>query len=410
MAETLSEIFNGTLTASDFTNGEATILTTNATTAHVIKDVKVLQGSTSVPIDATLKVGNFPLANLSSDISGSEIIAPNSTLKVSSSSFPLPYIDTVIQFQESTNTLKNKVFPTINGFEAAPSENTSEDITYIPHRTNDQRARQIFTGIGPSNFSMGIFHDNNSVTQFYLYNSSGTTIFSDTGTYMPKWFDGYRYVYWTSGTNALTRFDAWEATSSTISLSSSIDMNTNARMFGLADEYIIFWQTGGSPVSYYLDLKTLKLGQLLANTTPYTAFQADDKRFYLSKFSDGLYRILKNANQNTLVSYVWLQDSLLSGAQSGTIITLPVPIAQESEAQVVIGNTFYYSNTSRNLQAFNLETLEISNLGSLGTTQVYGHDIWAKTVIPDALTISNRSYTLNPSLSLRVTGVTSTQG
>ena len=42
MADTLTEIYRNTLTSSDFdSNGEATIVTTNSSTSHVIKNIQV---------------------------------------------------------------------------------------------------------------------------------------------------------------------------------------------------------------------------------------------------------------------------------------------------------------------------------------------------------------------------------
>ena len=409
MADTLGEIFNGTLTESDFVNGEATIVTTDANTSLVIKDMKVVQGSNQVPVVGDLKVGNFTIASVTSDASGTEIIGPNSTLKVTSTSFPPAYTDLVFQFQESANIIKNKIFPKIGGLDAGPAETTTTNISSLPYKSTDYPARQIFTGIGPDNHTVVIFDDNNSQTLIYIYEASGAAVYSDTTNYTPKWFDGTRYAYWFPSGQYLYKLDTWTGIPVAILMPNTGTATTYAKMFGQAGQYAVFWPDYTGANAYYIDLVTDKIGRVTTNMTPNGMFGVAAKRMYLASLESG-FKVVRNSNQNTLVVYDWAPGTLLTSAPSGLNVSLPVNIAQENEAQVLLGNTFYYADTSRNLQAFNLDTQEITNLGTLASSQVYGNDIWYKLVTPDSTTVSNRSYTFNPSLSLRLTGVTSTQG
>lgn len=409
MADTLGEIFNGTLTESDFVNGEATIVTTNANTSLVIKDMKVLQGEPDVPVLGDLKVGNFPIVSVARDASGTEIIAPNSTLKVASTSFPPTYTDLVFQFQESVDVIKNKTFPKISGLDAAPVESSSTDISNMPYRSTDTTARQVFTGIGPNNYTVFIFDDNNSNTQIYVMTSEGSQVFSNTTSYTPKWFDGTRYAYWFPYGSYVYKLDTWTISAVTIEVGNTGNPTTYAKMFGQAGKYAIFWPDYTQGNAYYLDLVTEKVGRVTTNSSPNSLFNANQKRFYLAELESG-FKIIRNSNQNALQLYDWTPGNLYTSTPTAENVTLPVNIAQEDEAQVLLGNTFYYADTSRNLQAFNLDTREITNLGSLANSQVYGNDIWYKLVTPDSATVSNRPYTLIPSLSLRLTGVISTQG
>ena len=89
MADTLAEIYRNTLTSSSFdSNGEATIVTTDSSTSHVIKNIQVSDTDTNVPINGTLKVNDFDIVGLTANSSGSEIIAPSSTVKVKTSATP----------------------------------------------------------------------------------------------------------------------------------------------------------------------------------------------------------------------------------------------------------------------------------------------------------------------------------
>lgn len=81
MADTLKELFASTITVSDIaTNGSKTLLTTNATTKNVIKDVQVsgilMQGSSPA-----LTINDFAVAGMATASSGTEIMDVNSTLK-----------------------------------------------------------------------------------------------------------------------------------------------------------------------------------------------------------------------------------------------------------------------------------------------------------------------------------------
>ena len=94
MADTLAEIYRNTLTESDFdSNGEATIVTTDSSTSHVIKNIQAVDTDTNIPINGTLKINDFDIVELTANSSGSEVIAPSSTVKVKTSAIPFSYED-----------------------------------------------------------------------------------------------------------------------------------------------------------------------------------------------------------------------------------------------------------------------------------------------------------------------------
>jgi hypothetical protein len=83
MADTLSEIYRDTLTASDFdSNGEATIVTTDSSTSHVIKSIQAAEVDSQLLLQGSLDINGFTIVGLTANSSGTEIIAPSSTVKV----------------------------------------------------------------------------------------------------------------------------------------------------------------------------------------------------------------------------------------------------------------------------------------------------------------------------------------
>ena len=117
MADTLAEIYRNTLTSSDFdSNGEATIVTTDSSTSHVIKNIQAVDTDTTLPLNATLKINDFDIVALTGNSSGSEVIAPSSTVKVKTSALPLTFVDQEFQSQNNnSNYRKQTVATAISG-------------------------------------------------------------------------------------------------------------------------------------------------------------------------------------------------------------------------------------------------------------------------------------------------------
>ena len=94
MADTLAEIYRNTLTDSSFdSNGEATIVTTNSSTSHVIKSIQAEDTDANIKLAATLIINDFDIIALTGNSTGTEIIAPSSTVKVKTSAVPFSYQD-----------------------------------------------------------------------------------------------------------------------------------------------------------------------------------------------------------------------------------------------------------------------------------------------------------------------------
>ena len=121
MADTLAEIYRNTLTSSSFdSNGEATIVTTNSSTSHVIKNVQAEDTDANIKINATLKINDFDIVALTGNSSGSEVIAPSSTVKVKTSAIPLNYEDVEFTTRRSATQYATTTQAKVNGYTALP--------------------------------------------------------------------------------------------------------------------------------------------------------------------------------------------------------------------------------------------------------------------------------------------------
>jgi hypothetical protein len=204
MADTLEEFVNATFDEDDFnSNGQATLLTSNANTRYVIKDIQVDQADDAVKVLPTLDINGFDVITLGENgATGHEIIGTSSTLRATSSAFPLQYQDVVFGGVDSSTLYDKAVRPLVNGIEdTSQGTLTSNNNTIISGTFAADAQHMYATNVGVNNVIILIQSDANSQTNFYAFNSSGTQIQSDTSSYRPKAFDGERYVYWASGSN-----------------------------------------------------------------------------------------------------------------------------------------------------------------------------------------------------------------
>ena len=119
MADALGEIYRNTLTSSDFdSNGEATIVTTDSSTSHVIKNIQAVDADTNVPINGTLTINDFDIVGLTANSSGSEIIAPSSTVKVKTNALPLNYEDVEFTTRRSSSQYATTAQAKVNNYVA----------------------------------------------------------------------------------------------------------------------------------------------------------------------------------------------------------------------------------------------------------------------------------------------------
>ena len=414
MADTLAEIYRNTLTDSSFdSNGEATIVTTNGSTSHVIKNIQVEETDANIKVNGTLKVNDFDVVGLSANSSGSEIIAPSSTVKVKTSAFPLNYLDYEFAWRSSATNYQTHTIATVNN--QTIIDGIYSGTNAIPFSLSQSNDRDVFvTNLGSNNYILMMLHDTNSVSHMYLYDTSGNAITSKTASYEQKWFDGKQYVYHHngSGTHGIDRIDCYTGSTTRLVNDSMSNGSTYPKMFGYKDEYLWYWTRYDvdNPKVYSFADGTLTDW---ANNTAQSALDEQDKPWYAIKRSNGTYRLVITKGNSEIKYYDWSKGTVLTS--SDTPATLALSGTAETFDQyyynhAVVGSRLYYINGAYKISYIDFET-DTPTKAVVGTNTFsggYGRDIQQVERTPSTSTINARSGYPTPSLKLRVTGVTST--
>jgi len=409
MADTLEKIYDNTLTDSSFdSNGEATIITTDSSTRHVIKDIKIIEGDADIPVSGKLQENGHDIVSLTANSSGSEIIGASSTVKVKTSNLPLTYVDHKISYSTSTTNVQTLTEPTVNGIGSKSSTSTT-DISHS-NWTQDSTWRQYWPNIGPNENDVYLHNNNNSTHRIYVINSSGSQIYSLSSSYRPHYFDGSRYIYYMSS-SYLYRVDAHSSSPSNTAL---INMggqtySTYPKMFGYKDEWIIGWSTQAAN-AYVFDLTNNSVRPITGNQSHVLDFGSSNAG--IVKKTDGTFYIIEQEANNSLAAYLF--DPVNTDYGSDPVSpSLTVPLATTASeytgSYAYVGSRVYYVGGGRlNFVDFETDTPTQGFVSTSHSYSQFGYDCWGTEATPDASTISGRTYNINPSLKLRITGVTST--
>ena len=147
-----------------------------------------------------------------------------------------------------------------------------------------------------------------------------------------------------------------------------------------------------------------------------TIFAHLDKRYFAVERSDGTVVILVVDAQDTIKWWEWTPGTTLNSSTPPTTNTLLLTGSKEhfrdySAHHGTKGSRLYYvNNDSEKLSYIDFET-STPTVTNIGTTQISGGYGWDAQIVertPSSATISGRSGYPNPSLKLRMTGVTST--
>ena len=420
MADTLAEIYRDTLTESDFnSSGEATIFTTDSSTSHVIKSIQAEEVDDELLLQGSLDVNGFTVVGLTANSSGTEIVAPSSTVKVKTNNIPFTYLDNRFYVQTSGTNLKSYVDAKING--VIVSSGLIDTTNTLPTSMTATAAhKQIVPFLGPNNNTVMTLHDLNSVTSVYLYNSAGTEIHSNETNYNTKWFDGKRYVYYIGNSNNnIYKIDTW-ASSNFESLvytgNFPSSLNSYQRMFGIEGEWLFFWPDQSGAKGFAYNLQTGTLQDLTGNNVD-NAFLYMHQQFYAVKTTDGVKIVLTNGNEWSC--WTWDGTTIFDNTTQGSRVITNLSGNTEQPAnggaahKVALGSRLYYINNYNNLAYFEFEgtpafgaQLTTSNSFAVAVAS-YKHLSYSE-VAPTASEISDRSISTNIGVKLRITGVTST--
>ena len=427
MADTLAEIYRNTLTESSFdSSGEATIVTTNSSTAHVIKNIQVEDTDANVKVNGTLQVNDFDVVALTGSSSGSEIVAPSSTVKVKASGIPLQYEDIEFNTRRSATQYVTATQAKVNGYLAIPYVFVSDNTSGMS-LSEDSTENVFAPNIGSNNYHYNYNSNHGSTSQARVYNNTGTSLFLHDDAYTPKWFDNKQYAYYygdRSGSSGrgINRIDIAAATSSRL-LDTTFDTpSSDPKMFGVNDannntEYLFFWSekndnNGGQVYNVANNSVTA-----FTNASPSSVFgttQTDGKNWYAIKRTNGSYRFIIPSLSDRIRYYDWNVGDVLTSSVSYTQMDLSgntVRFHTNTARHSVFGTKlFYLNNDSAKVAAidFDPDTPTQSVIGSDAHYTTYGVDLTLVIRTPSNSTVSGRSYGITPTLKLRVTGVTST--
>lgn len=416
MADTLAEIYRDTLVESDFTNGEATIVTTNSSTSHVIKDVKVEEGSSDLPVSATMEVNGFDVVGLTANSSGTEIVAPSSTVKVKSSRFPLEYVDYELPLQTSAANYSTNTLPFVGDYEVSSLSPIYDATNSVSPISQNDTQRIFAPHLGPNDYTLLCWNDLNSTTELRLYRESDGNLLKNEGTsYSPKWFDGKQYAYYySSNLNAgLHRLDCFTNTETRVVAQDFGGRGTYPKLFGVPGKYVFLWAEYTTGTSYVYDIENDSIATWMS-TPPNTTLAHTDKPYNAVIRSDGTVIIMVIDAQDTIKWWPWTPGTIFTNAQTANTLTLSGNKEQfrDYPAQhATKGSRLYYvNNDSEKLSYIDFETDSptVTNIGTNTLTEAYGMDLTFIERTPSASTINGRTGYPDPSLKLRITGVTST--
>lgn len=414
MADTLEEIYKATLTESSFNaSGEATVFTTDSNTRYAIKDVQVKQESTSLKVNADLVVNDVPVANVTSSVTGSEIIGPSSTVKLKTSTYPLNYEDVYFGFiPNGANSLDKKKKAFVNGVEdTALGFITANGETWYGSPVNNTYVAhyQVHNGV-----AIQFQNDGNSTTHMAVYNSSNGTVEQDTTSYTPKAFDQKRYVYWLPNGSNLKKYDTLNDTTTNITFSlGSANPSTYARFVHAGEDW--FWGTsqygGGGTANqpFIFNAATETFTHASNNSSGQTTYGYSNDGMW-AVYDGSVIHVIRVNNDNNWSRYeVNPSTGSVSGASTFSGNDGPSMWSASQWMDPHDRKLWYYHSTGYLAYwdpsdgKFNVTTHQFSNTTPNGGR---GH-IFIGHETPSSSTVNARSYTIEPSATYRITGVKS---
>ena len=419
MADTLEEIYKATLSDSDFdSNGVKTIITTDANTRYVLKDVQVESSLAAVPIEAKLLVNDVNVANIDSSVTGSEIVGPSSTVKIDASTYPLVYADNYYQVIDNSSNLMRNLNATIAGQEEAGLKNIKTSTAAAVSLPSNKEFLGYWEGVGPNNVRVRIDWDKNSTTDLRVYNSSGSLLFSDTTSYTPKAFDGSRYVYWYPSGSVIKRYDTHTDTTTDLSAGADDSPNTYAMLLYVGNNLLFGFRgytsnNAGLTPFIYNTINNTYTENVSGNTAQSLLGNYGNEPLWGTSDSSGNVYLAKMNNDSN-----W---SIYKMSSSGSISTLDTSESMSgfsawSNAGWMTGSDdmkiYFYSNSGRvayyDMTKVGAGGFSHTSLNFTTTSPLNGHgNLTIGSATPSASTISSRTYTINPQVTYRVTGIKS---
>ena len=450
MADTIEEIVKASYTDSSFnSSGEATILTAQSGERFVIKEVRVEQGDANISVVADLKINDMTVAtNLTGVLTGYDIVGGGNAVKLKTSTFPLEKKDHTMTMVRTDGTMTKVALPTVNGFVDGQNPVVTNSISLFTSTINENAFRYYIpiegSGATYTNQMVQLQQDWHSTHRFRIINSSNNLMYEDQPSYNPFAFDGERYVYKLNG-HRIDRYDVWERSNA----ATYFDL---AALSGLSSGN---WGSGGYPylnISYFqgkawmLGYESyngsahafmfriddaantyMRVGGAANNARPNNSptnnpaglGASSDPRFWFMRNATTATYIRFNNSSNWEVTDVNVTTGVVTDVENGLSLSGDFGKKATSQECVSIDGSMYYMGANNHIIKFTpsptSETggytlTNYSTEKSLGTFNQYNNigNLALQLETPSSSTISSRTYTINPSLTLRITGVKST--
>jgi len=419
MADTLAEIVNTTVTAANLEDGEHTLLTTDANTAHVIKDVFVETSLTNLD----LELNGFNVADVTKTNSGSLIVPPSSTLKATSTDFPLDYVDESYTYTIDGETDFVQTTDAFLGDTVSLTEDFSAGAKVQSTNQNDKHYK-----VG--DYIYKATSDWNSVQRLYkvaVSNVGGTptAVSAATGSYSGDWvFDGRYFIGLVAGSpEKIRRIDTQDNDSYTdVDLPTNFTLNSFPRSYYITGtNFIIFKSSGGGNPKLINYLNGTVIDVTTTSWSPsldqnywklFASYDEEANRIYIGAFSGSSNSMYLNHfdDASTYLNGTGLQTVTAtltaSGATFGTTY-----LQQESESincTATRGKYFYMASANApetEIIRFDLNagaiseivsSLEVYKTLSPGYADPGNVPLVAITfTTPTSATIASRSYDLS---------------
>lgn len=318
MADTTEEIFKDTITWDTLTNNKKTLATTDSSTRYVLKDVQTANSTYGTA--PKLTVNDFTVGTLSSSLTGSEIVGPNSTVRLDATAINSAFFSVVA----GTNNYIASAFSTNNGVEGIfgnsfSTATTALDTvsTFSSAISSDTKAAWFIGG----DFYYFVF-DYNSVTQLKRRIggiNGGEDNIHTSYNYSPVVFDGVSTFYWIRS-NGLYKYDT--STASTSFVSSGPNSGSTYPAIAYANGFI-FWSYTSNANWWWYHVATGNKGEVSSSAFSHSSSTVTD---VLYDSVNKRYKILLTSGFNSTPSYIEFQsnsdnNTITGYLSNGTVTT-----------------------------------------------------------------------------------------
>lgn len=414
MTDQVKEIYNGSITVANLVagNGSGTIVTTDANTQYVVKDVALVSNAFT-GITPTLTINNTQVASVPSSLTGSEIVDINSTLKAKLySTAPTTQKQTTTYISTSpTAVYATQVNYLLNGTSVAEGASTSTSVTN-PSNFNSNLYQTAFDNSG--NFYY-VSWDGNSQTTFYKrtggINGSDSNLFSGSNSYAPKCFNGVDSYYWI-GYNDYTFYKYNINTGTSTTFATPVFSSTSYPDISMINNgYVCFHKGDSQPTSVWIFNPVTGASSQITGLPSVAPSTNHNVKVYYNATTNR-YTIWRR-NNNSTIYWTTLTNPLTLGSDYSSGYTSG-QFAQNGTLNSSATNLEVTSNTISWPSAGSGYTDKVTYTVASSTTATYAESrlVNVGSTLPGTVSsslVAETNYALYPNtLQLRLTGVKST--